>query len=152
MSITGGGSRWRYVGAFFRLNFTYDDRYLLKSTAVTTAAYRLAPSSRGGTASTSAGSAPGAFRGSAWGRASPRPVSNLKLRASYAVRWATAMSIPIPTSKPSACRPSEPVRAMPRRATSSGRPNCVTEPSGADSRQHRLGDLEDLRRGPRRLS
>ena len=30
MSITGGGSRWRYVGAFFRFNYAYDDRYLLE--------------------------------------------------------------------------------------------------------------------------
>ena len=30
MSITAGGSRWRYVGAFFRFNYAYDDRYLLE--------------------------------------------------------------------------------------------------------------------------
>lgn len=30
MSISSGGSRWRYAGAFFRLNYGFDDRYLVE--------------------------------------------------------------------------------------------------------------------------
>ncbi|HMF71789.1 MAG TPA: SusC/RagA family TonB-linked outer membrane protein, partial [Flavitalea sp.] len=29
-SITGGGTEWSYLGAFYRLNYAYDDRYLVE--------------------------------------------------------------------------------------------------------------------------
>ena len=30
MSIKSDGNRWRYAGAFFRLNYSYDNRYLFE--------------------------------------------------------------------------------------------------------------------------
>ena len=30
MSVTSDGERWRYVGTFFRLNYAYDERYLIE--------------------------------------------------------------------------------------------------------------------------
>ena len=96
-----------------------------KSTAATTVR-RNSPTTRSG-ASSPRLRPPGAFRRRSSGTSAPRPfrTSRCVLRT---VRWATATSIPTPTSKPSDCRLSEPVRAM-RPATSTGRPSCAIRAS-----------------------
>ena len=81
MSITAGGSRWRYVGAFFRFNYAYDDRYLLEVNGRYDGSSKFPNNSQWGFFP----SASAAWRVSQekfW-NVSPKAVSNLKLRASY---------------------------------------------------------------------
>jgi len=81
MSITAGGSRWRYVGAFFRFNYAYDDRYLLEVNGRYDGSSKFPNNSQWGFFP----SASAAWRVSQekfWD-VSPKAVSNLKLRASY---------------------------------------------------------------------
>ena len=81
MSITGGGSRWRYVGAFFRFNYAYDDRYLLEVNGRYDGSSKFPNNSQWGFFP----SASAAWRVSQekfW-NVSPMAVSNLKVRASY---------------------------------------------------------------------
>ena len=81
MSITAGGSRWRYVGAFFRFNYAYDDRYLLEVNGRYDGSSKFPNNSQWGFFP----SASAAWRVSQekfW-NVSPMAVSNLKVRASY---------------------------------------------------------------------
>lgn len=80
-NITSAWSKWRTVGSFFRLNYAFDDRYLLEvngrydgsSKFPTTQRWAFFPSVSAG------------WRVSQepWFKVSPDDISNLKLRASY---------------------------------------------------------------------
>ncbi len=79
--LTGGGYEWRTLGGFFRLNYNYDERYLLEVNGRYDGSSKFPESQQFGFfPSASAG-----WRVSKekfW-HVSPKAVSDLKLRASY---------------------------------------------------------------------
>lgn len=80
-TISSSANRWRYVGAFFRLNYNYDDRYLLEINGRYDGSSKFPNNSQWGFFP----SASAAWRVSEepfW-EVNPRVVSNLKIRASY---------------------------------------------------------------------
>ncbi len=81
MSITGSGSRWRYVGAFFRLNYIYDNRYLLEVNGRYDGSSKFPNNSQWGFfPSASAG---WRLSKEKFWHVSPKVLSNVKLRVSY---------------------------------------------------------------------
>ena len=81
MSITSGGSRWRYVGAFFRLNYAWDERYLVEVNGRYDGSSKFPNNSQWGFFP----SASAAWRVSQepfW-KVNSKIISNLKVRASY---------------------------------------------------------------------
>lgn len=81
MTITSGGSKWRYAGAFFRLNYAYDERYLLEVNGRYDGTSKFPNNSQWGFfPSASVG-----YRISKepWWHVNPMAVSNLKVRASF---------------------------------------------------------------------
>ena len=80
-TITSSGNRWRYVGLFFRLNYSYDNRYLFEVNGRYDGSSKFPNNSQWGFFP----SASAAWRVSQekfW-NVSPKAVSTLKLRASY---------------------------------------------------------------------
>ena len=80
-TITSSGNRWRYVGLFFRLNYSYDNRYLFEVNGRYDGSSKFPNNSQWGFFP----SASAAWRVSEepfW-TVDPRSVSNLKLRVSY---------------------------------------------------------------------
>ncbi len=81
MAISAGGSRWRSVGTFFRINYAYDDRYLFEVNGRYDGSSKFPSNSQWGFFP----SVSGAWRVSEenfWNKEN-RAVSNLKFRASY---------------------------------------------------------------------
>jgi TonB-linked SusC/RagA family outer membrane protein len=81
MNITSGGSKWRYAGAFFRLNYAYDERYLLEVNGRYDGTSKFPNNSQWGFFP----SASAAWRISQepWWNVNSKAISNLKFRASY---------------------------------------------------------------------
>lgn len=81
MSITSGGSKWRYAGAFFRLNYGYDERYLFEVNGRYDGTSKFPNNSQWGFFP----SASAAWRVSQepWWHVNPKAISNLKIRASF---------------------------------------------------------------------
>ncbi len=80
-SIDSDANRWRYVGAFFRLNYNFDDRYLIEVNGRYDGSSKFPNNAQWGFFP----SASAAWRISQepfW-KVSPKAVSNLKLRLSY---------------------------------------------------------------------
>lgn len=80
-SVTGSWSKWRTVGAFFRLNYVFDDRYLFEVNGRYDGSSKFPSEQRWAFfPSVSAG-----WRVSSehWFKVDPKYVSNVKLRASY---------------------------------------------------------------------
>lgn len=80
-SITSSWSKWRTVGSFFRLNYSYDNRYLLEVNGRYDGSSKFPTNQRWAFfPSVSAG---WRINEEHWFKADPSLVSNLKLRASY---------------------------------------------------------------------
>ena len=81
MSISSGGNKWRYAGAFFRLNYIYDDRYLLEVNGRYDGSSKFPNNSQWGFFP----SVSAAWRISQenWWNVSPAVMSNFKFRVSY---------------------------------------------------------------------
>ena len=81
MNITSGGNKWRYAGAFFRLNYAYDERYLLEINGRYDGTSKFPNNSQWGFFP----SASAAWRISQepWWHVNSKAISNLKFRASY---------------------------------------------------------------------
>ncbi len=81
MSISAGGEKWRYAGAFFRFNYGYDDRYLLEVNGRYDGSSKFPTNSQWGFFP----SVSAAWRVSKehWWKVSPNYISNLKFRVSY---------------------------------------------------------------------
>lgn len=80
-SISSSANRWRYVGAFFRINYSYDDRYLFEINGRYDGSSKFPNNSQWGFFP----SASAAWRVSEepfW-NVNPKAISNLKIRASY---------------------------------------------------------------------
>lgn len=81
ITTSSGGEKWRYAGAFFRLNYSYDDRYLLEVNGRYDGSSKFPNNSQWGFFP----SVSAAWRISQepWWNVSPDAVTNLKVRASY---------------------------------------------------------------------
>ena len=79
--VSSGGNKWRYAGAFFRLNYGYDDRYLIEVNGRYDGSSKFPDNSQWGFFP----SVSGAWRVSQepWWKISPDAVTNLKVRVSY---------------------------------------------------------------------
>ncbi len=80
-TITSSANRWRYVGSFFRVNYNYDDRYLLEFNGRYDGSSKFPNNSQWGFFP-SASAAWRISQESFW-KVDPKAVSNLKIRASY---------------------------------------------------------------------
>ena len=81
MVISSGGNKWRYAGAFFRLNYGYDDRYLFEVNGRYDGSSKFPNNAQWGFFP----SVSAAWRISQenWWHVNPDAVQNLKLRASF---------------------------------------------------------------------
>ena len=81
ITTSSGGEKWRYAGAFFRLNYGYDDRYLLEINGRYDGSSKFPNNAQWGFFP----SVSAAWRISQepWWKVSPDAITNLKLRASY---------------------------------------------------------------------
>lgn len=81
MVISSGGNKWRYAGAFFRLNYGYDDRYLIELNGRYDGSSKFPNNSQWGFFP----SVSAAWRVSQepWWKVSPNAITNLKVRASF---------------------------------------------------------------------
>ena len=80
-SITSSWSKWRTVGSFFRLNYVYDNRYLVEVNGRYDGSSKFP--SRQRWAFFPSVSAGWRINEEHWFKADPRKVSNIKIRASY---------------------------------------------------------------------
>ena len=81
MSITSGGTKWRYAGGFFRLNYGYDEKYLLEVNGRYDGSSKFPNNSQWGFFP-SASAAWRITQENFW-KVNPKAISNLKLRVSY---------------------------------------------------------------------
>lgn len=81
MVISSGGNKWRYAGMFFRVNYTYDDRYLFEVNGRYDGSSKFPNNSQWGFFPSA--SAAWRINGEHWFKVDPKIISNLKLRVSY---------------------------------------------------------------------